>query len=197
MQFHLTNLSELDLNGHYTYADYVTWQFEEMVELIKGKVFKMSPAPTRYHQRVSHNLNGLLYGVTRGKLCQAYSAPTDVRFITKGSEDKDITTVVQPDLFIVCDPSKLDSNGCLGSPDFIVEIISPATATKDLKIKFELYQQAGVGEYWVVYPGEQVIHVFLLINGKYVPSGVYTEHGPIPLQTLTGISLELQDIFEP
>lgn len=188
-------LSDLDLNGTYTYADYLGWQFEEMVELIKGKIFKTSPAPALYHHRVSHNLNGLLFVKTRGHQCQVYSAPTDVRLITKGTKNEDITNVVQPDIFIVCDPAKLDNRGCLGSPDFIAEILSPSTASKDLKNKFELYQESGVGEYWVVYPGEETIHVFLLEDGQYQARGIYVNAGPIPVHTL-GVEIEVAEIFE-
>lgn len=197
MKHVITQLNDLDLTRTYTYADYLTWHFDEMVELIKGKIFKMSPAPARLHQRVSLNLSGILYGKTRGKQCQVYSAPTDVRLLTKGPTDEEILTVVQPDIFIVCDPSKLDDRGCLGSPDFIAEILSPSSASKDLTQKFFLYQEAGVREYWVVYPGEETIHVFLLENESYINSGIYTNQNMIPVHTLDGIELHVSEIFEP
>jgi len=125
MKKKVTQIDQLDLQSSiYTYADYLTWKLDEMVEIIKGKIFPISPAPNTYHQTLSVNLTGLLKMMLKGKSCRLFHAPTDVRLITNGPNDNQITTVVQPDLFIVCDPLKLDDQGCLGSPDFIIEILS-------------------------------------------------------------------------
>jgi Uma2 family endonuclease len=167
-----------------------------MVEIIKGKVMKMSPAPNTFHQTISINLVGLFRNQLKGQPCKLFHAPTDVRLITKGRKDEDIQTVVQPDVFVVCDPSKLDERGCLGSPDLIIEILSPATAEKDLTYKFDLYQEAGVTEYWIVFPNDQIVETFLLENGLYKKSGVYAEEKSIPVRVLPGLEVAVRDVFE-
>ncbi|WP_042344549.1 Uma2 family endonuclease, partial [Capnocytophaga canis] len=147
------NINQLDVeNGVYTYADYLLWKFEERVELLKGKIFKMSPAPSLKHQKISMNLSGLLWQFLRGKKCQLFSAPFDVRLPKKEEKGDNIHTVVQPDLCIICDESKLDERGCIGAPDLIIEILSPGNSKKEMKNKFELYQESGVEEYWIVNP---------------------------------------------
>ena len=191
----ITNINELDLNGTYTYADYLTWQFDEMVELIKGKIVRPSPAPSRFHQDISVNLTLLLGNQLRPGPCKLYHAPTDVRLITQGPEDKDIITVVQPDLFVVCNPDKMDARGCLGSPDFIIEIISPNSSSRDMDVKFNLYEKAGVLEYWIIFPNDQIVECFLLENGAYKKSGVYAEDSVVPVHSLPGLELKVPDIF--
>ena len=163
-------VKEPDLSGTYTYADYVTWEWEQMAELIHGKIFKMSPATSSTHKKISGNLFGPLWNYFHGKKCKVFSAPFDVRLPgpSKKKEDKDILTVVQPDICVVCDPSKVDERGCIGAPDLIIEILSKFTSTKDITLKFQVYEEAGVKEYWVVHPEEQTILVYALDgNGKY------------------------------
>jgi hypothetical protein len=106
-------LSDLDLNKVYTYADYFKWQFEERVELIKGKIFRMSPAPNRVHQKMSSYMHAKIYNFLVRKACDVYAAPFDVRIPGKSRNDQDITTVLQPDLCVICDKTKLDDRGCL------------------------------------------------------------------------------------
>ena len=127
--------ADLDLNKTYTYADYFKWKFEERVELIRGRIFKMSPAPSRIHQKLSGHLFNKLSNFLEGKKCEVYSAPFDVRIPRKSKDDKDIITVLQPDICVVCDTSKLDARGCLGVPDIVIEILSPGNNTKELKNK--------------------------------------------------------------
>ncbi|MFJ1263021.1 Uma2 family endonuclease [Capnocytophaga canis] len=162
------NINQLDVeNGVYTYADYLLWKFEERVELLKGKIFKMSPAPSLKHQKISMNLSGLLWQFLRGKKCQLFSAPFDVRLPKKDEKGDNIHTVVQPDLCVICDESKLDERGCIGAPDLIIEILSPGNSKKEMKNKFELYQESGVEEYWIVNPTDENILVNVLEDGKY------------------------------
>lgn len=163
----ITNINQLDLNGVYTYADYLLWKFEERVELLKGRIFKMSPAPARGHQKLSFRLTGEFYKYFEGKKCEVYPAPFDVRLPKKQEENGKIYTVVQPDLCVVCDPNKLDDRGCLGAPDLVIEILSPGNSQKEMKNKFELYEEAGVKEYWVVQPEYENIIIYVLENGKY------------------------------
>lgn len=160
----ITNINQLDLSGTYTYADYLLWKFQEKVELIKGKILKMSPAPRTNHQRVNVNLVKILSIFFEGKKCELFSAPFDVRL---PNEKKQIYTVVQPDLCVVCDLSKIDQRGCLGSPDLVVEIISPGNSKKEMRTKFELYEEAQIPEYWVIHPQERYVIVFVLEKGKY------------------------------
>lgn len=166
----LTDIKQLDLNKRYTYADYLTWQFDEMVELIRGRVFKMSPAPSRAHQKVLGELFLQIGNYLKGKSCQIYVAPFDVRLPLpehKQTPHK-IGTVVQPDLCIICDPTKLDEQGCNGAPDWIIEILSPATSQKDFTEKYDIYQFAGVSEYWVVHPHEATVLIYTLDEqGEY------------------------------
>lgn len=112
-------IEEPDLTGTYSYANYLNWQWDEMVELIQGKIYKMSPAPSSKHQKVSGNLFGLLWNHFRGKRCQVFIAPFDVRIPSQRNkkDDKEIINVVQPDICVVCDPSKIDERGCIGAPD--------------------------------------------------------------------------------
>jgi len=193
----ITDISQLDLTKTYTYADYLTWQLDEFVELVKGKIRRMSPAPQPAHQTISFNLNTSIGLLLRGKSCRGFAAPFDVR-LSKSTPDGDaqITTVVQPDLCVVCDPSKIDKKGCLGAPDWIIEIVSPGNPSHDTKSKFDLYEENGVGEYWIVFPGEQTVSVFLLEDGRYQPFGDFYMPGIIPIRMLPGASIEWAEVFE-
>ncbi len=161
----IAQLSELDLNKTYTYADYLTWQIEERLELIKGKIMLMSPAPNVNHQRISLQLSGIFYNYFKTKSCQVFAAPFDVRLYNRKKSvlaNQDIFTVVQPDLCVICDENKLDTQGCLGAPDWIIEILSKGNTKREMQIKYELYQESGVKEYWLVYPYEQAVYQFVL-----------------------------------
>ncbi|MCF8247333.1 MAG: Uma2 family endonuclease [Saprospiraceae bacterium] len=160
----ITSLSQLDLEKTYTYADYLTWQFEQAVELIKGRIAKVA-APSRRHQRISFKLSGTFYESFKKNPCEAYTAPFDVRLYNKtksAKANKDIYTVVQPDICVICDTNKLDDAGCLDAPDLIVEILSPGNSTKEMKTKKDLYAEAGVREYWIVDPERETLTRFLL-----------------------------------
>jgi Uma2 family endonuclease len=135
----VTNFSDLDLSKTYTYSDYLLWQFQERVELIKGFILKMSPAPNTNHQSVSINLSVAFYNHFKNKKSRVF-APFDVRLPIKSTK-KD-ATVVQPDLCVICDESKLDKKGCNGVPDLMVEIISPNNSKHDIHTKFNLYLEA-------------------------------------------------------
>ena len=189
-------LADLDMDKMYTYADYFKWKFEERVELIKGRIFKMSPAPSRLHQEILSHINGELYTFLKGKNCRVYVAPFDVRFPRKSNEDKDITTVLQPDICVVCDLSKLDARGCVGAPDIVVEILSPSNNKKELKYKYDVYEEAGVKEYWVILPTEPAIVIYTLTGDKYVSSRMLIG-GDIAVSTvLQGFSIDVTELFD-
>ncbi|MCE2994867.1 MAG: Uma2 family endonuclease [Cyclobacteriaceae bacterium] len=139
-------VEEPDYAGSFTYADYMKWTVPDRMELIRGKIYKMPPAPRTVHQQVTGNLLVEIGNYLIKKRCQVFVAPFDVRLPESAQKhaDKDITTVVQPDICVVCDPSKIDERGCLGAPDWIIEVLSPRTSAKDLSIKFEVYEEAGV-----------------------------------------------------
>ncbi|TXL15615.1 restriction endonuclease, partial [Methylococcaceae bacterium HT4] len=161
----ITQLSQLDSEATYSYADYLTWQLDKAVELIRGKVMLMSPAPNVKHQSIVTNLGGVLYQFFYKKPCKLFYAPFDVRLYDQHKSikaDQDIYTVVQPDLSVICDPEKLTEQGCLGAPDWIIEILSPGNSKKEMQIKYALYQESGVKEYWMVYPYEKAVHQFML-----------------------------------
>lgn len=163
-------VEEPDMTGSYTYSQYLTWDLDGITELIRGKIFKMSPGPSSQHQKVSGELFRQIANHLLKKNCQVFAAPFDVRLFlsSKDKSDQNITTVVQPDLCVICDPSKIDARGCLGAPDWIIEILSPQTSSKDLHEKFDVYEEAGVKEYWIVHPQEQTILVYTLASdGKY------------------------------
>lgn len=160
------NFSDLDLTKQYTYSDYLLWQFSERVELIKGLIKKMTPAPNRNHQTISQNLNFRIFSQFQNQPCAVYTAPFDVRLPIKSAK-KD-TTIVQPDLCIICDESKLDEQGCNGAPDLIVEILSPNNSKHDVDTKFKLYEESGVKEYWIVEAMQKMVLVYTLQNNCYI-----------------------------
>ncbi|MBC7553227.1 MAG: Uma2 family endonuclease [Taibaiella sp.] len=188
-------LEELDLSKIYSYADYLKWQFEERVELIKGKIFKMS-RPDRMHQEISGYLFLAIGNYLKGKQCNVYSAPFDVRLPRKSKDDNDIITVVQPDISVICNKSILDFKGCLGAPDIVVEILSPSNNVVELKNKYEIYEEAGIKEYWVVSPQDKTFLVYTLVNGRYVPSRLMVAGNVVHSAVLEGFSLDLQDMFD-
>jgi Uma2 family endonuclease len=187
----------LDPKKQYTYADYLTWLDDKRRELVNGFIRMMS-APTSQHQRISRNLSGWLFNIimkNKGE-CEVFHAPFDVRLPKNGEKENNlINTVVQPDICIVCDPSKIDDDGCLGAPDFIAEIQSPSTAKYDLHEKFNLYESVGVREYWIVFPLDKAIQIFLLqSDGKYDEGTLY-KTGKVPIHIFNGIEIDLKDIF--
>ncbi|QDK78910.1 Uma2 family endonuclease [Spirosoma sp. KCTC 42546] len=191
----ITDISQLDPNGTYTYADYLKWQFEESVELIKGKLYRMSPAPKRVHQlAVSHLLVDIsIYLGNNG--CQIYTAPFDVRLPIRNERKPDqLHTVVQPDICVICDTTKLDDSGCLGAPDWVIEITSPRTAKNDFSEKYNLYEESGVREYWIIQPKEKAVNVYVLENGTYALVDVY-ESGEIPSCIFPDLLVSHERIF--
>jgi len=189
-------LSDLDFSKTYSYADYLQWTFEDRLELIKGKIFKMTPAPASLHQRISWRLSGELYHYLKNRSCQAYSAPFDVRLPRKGEkDDKKIFTVVQPDVCIICDPSKVDTRGCTGAPDIVIEILSPGNNQKELRNKYEVYEEAGVNEYWIVSPQDKTFLKYTLTSNGYQPSKLMTMGDIITTPILPEFELSLDTVF--
>jgi Uma2 family endonuclease len=193
----MLTLDQLNPNQIYSYADYLTWQFAERIELLKGYIRQMA-APNRFHQTLSGNLFREIAYTFKGHPCRVFAAPFDVKLVKnpEGKTDKEIYSIVQPDICVVCDKTKLDKQGCLGSPDWIIEIVSEGTAKTDIKDKFELYEENGVLEYWIVRPTENSIARFFLENEKYVYKGTFVKEDSISPVLFPDLVIKLEEIFE-
>jgi Uma2 family endonuclease len=189
----------LDFDKRYSYADYLTWMDDVQRELHDGLIKLMTPAPSRRHQDISTNLVSMFWYFLRNKQCKIYHAPSDVRFPKdrKSLEDKQVYTVLQPDLYVVCDLSKLDDRGCQGAPDLVIEIVSPKNSKRDVKDKFDIYQQHGVREYWIVNPNDEFVTVFVLDEkGKFRFVGMYGGDDKIPVNIFDGdLQIDLTEVF--
>lgn len=191
----ITDINQLDLNGSYTYADYLKWKFKERVELLKGKIFRMSPAPSSSHQQISLKVTRKLDKYFINTHCSLFVAPFDVRLVKIKSNDIKVTTVVQPDLCVICEQNKLDDKGCNGAPDLIVEILSPGNSKKEMGIKFDLYEENGVKEYWIVNPTENAIFIYSLQNEKFVGLKPLTEDDKMKSVLFPELIFDVKDIF--
>lgn len=191
-------IDELDPNSVYTYADYLQWTFEERLEIIKGKIFRMSPAPARRHQDISFKLGVAIYNFLQKTSCKAYMAPFDVRLtpLKRKARPDQVYTVVQPDICVICDLEKLDDQGCVGAPDLIIEILSPGNSKKEMKEKYEVYQENSVREYWLVDSTERSVFIYLLNeSGIYIGLKPLIEEEILTSSILPGFEILVGDIF--
>lgn len=187
-------VQEPDLSGTYTARDYISWKTDELMELIRGKIFKMSPGPLRKHQKVSAKLYLLLASFFT-EPCELYYAPLDVYLIHPGENWKETENILQPDLCVICDPAKLHDRGCIGAPDLVVEILSPGTAAKDLGAKRDLYEEYGIKEMWIIHPSEETITIHVLENGKYHILPMVAKGQSIQSPTFPGLNVDLDKVF--
>lgn len=180
----------------YTFADVLTWGENERIELIDGEAFMMAP-PSTVHQAVSIAIASQLYAYLEGKQCQVFTAPFGVRLFEKeGDRPEDVDTVVEPDISVICDPSKIDERGCKGAPDLVIEILSPSTRRYDRVVKLGLYRQAGVREYWIVNPADKSVSVMLRDeNGFLLPYDDYGREDPAKVNVLEGCEIDLRKVF--
>ncbi len=156
----------------------------------------MMSGPSTQHQLISGELFAQLHAYLADKKCRVISAPFDVRlFEEKNDRPEDVTTVVEPDLVVVCDPSKLDDRGCKGAPDLVIEILSPSTRRHDRLIKWELYQRAGVREYWIVDPEDKTVQVLTLRDGYLLPHEDYGREDTAQVTILEDCAIELSKVF--
>src|SRR5690625_812121 len=176
-------------NGKYSYAEYLTWDEGERVEIIDGNIVNMSPAPSRRHQQILRELSTTFTNFLRDKKCEVFFSPFDVRLLTEDKQDGDIENVVQPDLSIVCDQNKLDDKGCNVATDMIAEVLSPSSVKLDRWKKYQLYEKAGVKEYWLVDPVNEAVEIHRLIDERYTFQGVFTKEDTISVDILTGLEL--------
>lgn len=180
----------------YTYADYLQWKIDERIELFKGRILKLS-APNRVHQHVSGALYFNIYQFLKERKCKVYAAPFDVRLPVQNKEkDDEITTVVQPDICVICDETKLDERGCCGAPDLVIEILSPGNSKKEVRLKFDIYEEAGVKEYWLLHPVEQTLIAYALQNCKYAGGKMYASGDILYSTSIKGLTINISEIFE-
>ena len=193
----ISKFEDLNLSGTYTYADYLKWEFDERLELIRGKVFRMSPGPNTFHQQVVGVVYNSLYNFLKHKSCRVFVAPFDVRFFRRLKDDREIETVLQPDICVICDPAKIDELGGIGAPDIVIEILSPGNNKKELKIKYEVYEEAGVLEYWIFHPVEKTFLRYTLDgNRKFQLSHFLTLGDEVITPVLPEFRLTLDEVFE-
>ena len=180
----------------FTYADYLTWDEDERIELIDGEAVMMAP-PSTSHQIISMEISRQLANFLEGKKCLAVAAPFDVRlFEHKEDHPQDVKTVVQPDLSIVCKKNgQVDGKGIHGAPDLVIEILSPSTKQYDCLVKYKLYQQAGIKEYWIVDPDKKLVLVYTLVDGQYYVPEVYTAKDSVPVGVLEDCAVDLTAVF--
>jgi Uma2 family endonuclease len=199
----MDSIDELDFSKTYTYADYYSWRFEQRVELIRGKVFPMVNYPGAScmgtnHQIISLNIAGTIWEyLDKNKgIAKVFTAPFDVRLVDKSRYDEDVTNVVQPDISVFLDKANLDERGGVGSPDIVVEILIPGNNLAELKQKFQLYEDFGVAEYWIVFAEEQSLLRYTLDNkGKYTAGKILTNGDKLTTSLLPGFELTVDAAF--
>lgn len=191
----MTELAQ-KLKDCFSYNDYLQWDTGRW-ELIDGIVYDMTPAPSRQHQKILMDLAAIIHGQVSKGPCEVYVTPFDVRLPDSADVSVDeIITVVQPDIVIVCDQTKLDERGCLGAPDLVVEILSPATAAKDLKIKRDLYERHGIKKYWVVHPVDKFFMIYRPgEDNLYQKATVLSGEDVITSSAVDDVEINLEDIF--
>ena len=179
----------------YTLADCLAWEEGTRGEIIDGEAVMMAP-PSTAHQLISMELARQLANFLEGRKCRVLPAPFAVRLFERaGDKPEDVQTVVEPDLSVVCDSAKLDKYGCRGAPDLVVEVLSPSTQRHDRLVKLDLYQRAGVREYWIVSPEEQTVQVLLLRGGLLLPHELYGPEDIAKVNVLEGCFVELSKVF--
>lgn len=175
---------------HYTYADYCSWPDDTRYELIDGVAYAMAPAPTRTHQNLVGELFTQVKTALRGKPCQTFVAPFDIRLPHADEADDKVDTVVQPDVLVVCDETKLDERGVRGAPDWVAEVLSPSSAKHDLIVKLALYERAGVREYWLLHPTDRLVTVYRLIDGRYGRPEISEMTGTLSIGILPEVTID-------
>lgn len=180
----------------YTFADCLTWGEDERIEIIDGEAVMMAPPPSSEHQEISMELSAQLHAYLKGKRCKVYAAPFAVRLFERdGDRPDDVDTMVEPDISVVCDPNKIDRHGCKGAPDMVVEILSPSTQRHDRLTKFNLYQRAGVREYWIVDPANRAVQSFVLEDGRYSVKEFGAAGDKMRVNVLEDCVIDLSEVF--
>ncbi|HEU4962564.1 MAG TPA: Uma2 family endonuclease [Bacilli bacterium] len=191
----MDNLHRLNDLPPRNYADLLERTEAEKWELIEGTAYNMTPAQSTQHQRIVGRLFGEFYQQLKGKECEVLVAPFAVRLLAENKSEDEVRNIVQPDLVVVCDLTKVDEQGCNGSPDLIVEVLSPATANKDRTTKLRLYRKAEVKEYWIVDPYNETVEVYAIQESRFGEAAVYEKEDRVLVGNENGFELELHTIF--
>ena len=181
---------------YHTYADYLEWSREYGDELIDGTAYvREPPSPLWSHQGIVGEIHRQVATTLKGKRCQARRAPSDVRLPKSTEHDDQVDTVVQPDVFIVCDPRKIDKRGVRGAPDWVVEVLSPSTARHDRLRKVPAYERAGVREVWLVQPIDRTLTIYRLEAGRYGPATRLELKGQTPITAVPGVTVDWDEVL--
>ena len=181
----------------FTYGDYIQWTGDDRWELIDGAARMMSPAPGRWHQDVVLGIGAQARVQLRGGPCRAFVAPFDVRLPATDEDDAMVDTVVQPDVAVLCDTTKLDAAGARGAPEWIVEVLSPATTSHDRLTKRDLYELHGVREYWIVDPIERDLWIYRLkADGLYGEPETRIAEGRTAVDAVADLVVDWSFVFD-
>ena len=183
-------------NAYHTYADYCQWPEDVRYELIDGTAYAIARAPARAHQEILGELYYQARSALEGAACRPYIAPFDVRLPKANEADERIDTVVQPDLLVVCDPAKLDERGCRGAPDWVVEVLSPSTASHDQILKLSAYERSGVSEVWLVHPTDRTVTVYRRQGGAYGRPAIHELTGSLAVASLPAIVIDWARVLQ-
>lgn len=187
-------LTQRDSASH-TYRDYLTWPDDLRYELIDGVAYLMAPAPVRVHQEVVGELYRQVANALQGNSCRPFISPFDVRLPKANESDERVDTVVQPDLLVVCDATKLDDRGMRGAPDWVVEVLSPASASHDFTVKLAAYERAGVIEVWLVHPTDRVVTVYRMEGARYGRPSIHETTGDLQVDAIKGVRVQWDQVF--
>ncbi len=185
-----------ETNKKFNYADYISWPDDERWEIHEG-VPSMLTAPSWQHQDILGSLIQQFKNYLSDKPCKVFAAPFDLRLPEPGQNDEESINVVQPDLTVICDLTRLKGSGYFGTPELVIEISSPSSGKIDKIFKYKIYEKAGIPEYWIVEPTDKTVTVFTLGNNKrYERRGAYSEDDSIPLSIFPDFSVNLKHVFE-
>ncbi|OGK12574.1 MAG: hypothetical protein A2W80_14535 [Candidatus Riflebacteria bacterium GWC2_50_8] len=188
--------TQRDSQEEFSYADYLKWPQDERFEIIDGISYAMN-APLRIHQEFLVEFTRQFANHFKNKTCKVYVAPFDVRLASRSKRDDEIFDVVQPDISIICDPDKLDDKGCLGAPDLIIEILSPATMSYDNVRKRALYEKTGVREFWLVHPTDCLVMAYRLKDGLYGKPEIFDRESGAQSAIFPDLKIDLIEVFGP
>ncbi|MCL2351375.1 MAG: Uma2 family endonuclease [Firmicutes bacterium] len=178
-----------------TYEDLCLITDDKRYEVIDGVIYAMSPAPWMNHHDLQMYVYREFWNFFKGKMCKVLSAPVNLFLLAEGENDlHKCKNVVQPDLLVVCDRSKIIPEGCKGTPDFVMEVLSPSTRKLDLSIKLALYQSFGVREYWVVDPDKKLTMVYQWEDGAYNMPDSYPFAARVDSRIFEGLGVDFSGV---